>query len=89
MEPNCPARTAMLADSRRGSPALRQAAVSFWAALGGKSESDTMTQQEYRFVHVRISKALAPELSAEDARLAVLLDDHALPNVGYPTTIRT
>ena len=73
MEPNSPTvlrEPAMLADSRRGSPALRQAAVSFWAALGGKSESDTMTQQEYRFVHVRISKALAPELSAEDARAA-------------------
>ena len=24
-----------------------------------------------------------------ERRLAVLLDDHALPNVGYPTTIRT
>jgi hypothetical protein len=26
---------------------------------------------------------------AGERRLAVLLDDHALPNVGYPTTIRT
>ena len=25
----------------------------------------------------------------DERRLAVLLDDHALPNVGYPTTIRT
>ena len=37
---------------------------------------------------IRVS-SLAHKREGGERRLAVLLDDHALPNVGYPTTIRT
>merc|ERR1712185_271747 len=43
--------------------------MQFWATLG-KGLNDTMTQDEYAFVHRRITKALAPELDDDEAEEA-------------------
>lgn len=52
---------------------LRKAAMQFWEALG-KAEFERLTFPEYAFVHRRISKALAPELSDDEARQAAQED---------------
>ena len=48
------------------SPKLRAAAMQFWTALG-KGPEEGMRKDEYCFVHRRITKALAAELSEEEA----------------------
>ena len=48
-----------------------------------------INQVEYHIGARYITSTPRPRLRAGERRLAVLLDDHALPNVGYPTTIRT
>ena len=57
----------------RDSALLRKAALQFWEALG-KAEFERLTFPEYAFVHLRISKALAPELSNDEARQAAQED---------------
>ena len=48
------------------SPKLRAAAMQFWTALG-KGPEEGMRKDEYCFVHRRITKALAAELTEEEA----------------------
>ena len=57
------------------SPLLRKAALAFWDALD-KPHYEAMTEQEYRLVHARITRALAPELSEAEAEVAATEDWH-------------
>jgi hypothetical protein len=58
----------------RRSPKLRAAALKFWVTLGKASESETISFEEYRRVHVLLCRALAPELSEEEAGEAAAED---------------
>ena len=53
---------------------LRAAAIGYWEAMGKHEHEDIITETEYRFVHARITKALAPELSEEEAKAAARED---------------
>ena len=60
--PDVMAQRAALRDSSK----LRAAAQQFWLTLGLGSDQ-RMSEQHYSFVHCRIARALAPELSDEEA----------------------
>ena len=53
-------------DKLRTSPKLRGAALQFWATLG-KNLDDELQKEEYTLVHRLIVRALAPELTDEEA----------------------
>lgn len=57
----------------RDAPKLRTAAMQFWATLG-KGLDDHMAHDEYIYVHRRITKALAPELTDEESKEAAKED---------------
>ena len=50
----------------RGSQRLRSAILQFWTSAGLR-QWDKMSEETYAHVHLRIAKALAPELSEEEA----------------------
>ncbi|KAL1515467.1 hypothetical protein AB1Y20_002091 [Prymnesium parvum] len=50
----------------RASHRLRNVALQFWLTMGLGLE-DTMSKKDYRFIHRRITKALAPELDDREA----------------------
>ena len=57
----------------RSSSRVWSAAAQFWATLG-KQLGETMSRDQYTYVHRRISKALAPELTDQDAHEAARED---------------
>ena len=63
------ARAALFSSSK-----LHAAALQFWTTLGQDELDDTIGAEEYGFVHRRITKALAPELSDADAAEAAIED---------------
>ena len=63
------ARAALFSSSK-----LHAAALQFWTTLGKDELDDTIGAEEYGFVHRRITKALAPELSDADAAEAAIED---------------
>jgi hypothetical protein len=60
-------------EAAKGSDKLQRAAHKFWETLD-KGLADTMTKEEYCFVHSRITVALAPNLGEQDRRDATEVD---------------
>ena len=56
-------------EALRSSEQMRAVALRFWAALG-KGMDDSLSRDEYTWAHLRIGRALAPELSAAEAQQA-------------------
>lgn len=52
--------------SLRDSRGLKNAALLFWVTMG-LGLDDVMSQEQYMFVHRRITRALAPELDDDEA----------------------
>ena len=59
----------------RSSTRLRSAIMQFWTTLGLRVE-DRMDEETYRHVHLRCSRALAPELDESEAAAAAAEDWH-------------
>ena len=60
-------RTAARREGLRHSPKVKTAGWHFWTAFGKAAPTETITRDEYMRVHRLVARALAPELTAEEA----------------------
>ena len=51
----------------RHSPKVRAASWHFWATFGKTDQNDTISESQYGLVHRLIARALAPELTDDEA----------------------